>query len=130
MTRINCVHPAMLTGKHLIAEYRELPRIFTLATKAYERGESPTDKRNPIKYVLDTGHVRFFYNKLGYLRKRHNLLVKECDIRGYLTTIDCSHSSLNLPKEWQGNWDPTKEAVKLNISRLKERDPNYYKFNC
>lgn len=30
MTRINLLPPAQLADQHLIAEYRELPRIFTL----------------------------------------------------------------------------------------------------
>lgn len=56
MTRINCVPVEELTDKHLLAEYRELPRIFNLA-RAVE--DAPTE------YVLGTGHMKFFYDKLG-----------------------------------------------------------------
>lgn len=31
MTRINCVPVRELGGKHLVAEYRELPRVYALA---------------------------------------------------------------------------------------------------
>jgi hypothetical protein len=40
MTRINCIDPALLSDKHLGAEYRELPRIFNLVRDAIKRGES------------------------------------------------------------------------------------------
>ena len=78
MTRINCVPVQELTDAHLGAEYRELPRIFALARAAYLRGELPTDPRNPTEYTLGKGHVRFFYARLGWLRKRFLELVAEC----------------------------------------------------
>lgn len=77
MTRINCIPPAELTGPHLIAEYRELPRVFALVKAAIQRGETTTDRRNPPAYTLGTGHVRFFYMRLGYLAKRQASLVAE-----------------------------------------------------
>ena len=43
MTRINCVPPSELTVQHLVAEYRELPRIFALVRAAIARGERPDD---------------------------------------------------------------------------------------
>jgi len=33
MTRINCIPVTELHNKHLVAEYRELPRIFKLARR-------------------------------------------------------------------------------------------------
>lgn len=60
MTRINCIPPRELSREHLIAEYRELPRIFALVRAAIARGESPDDPRNPTSYTLGAGHVRFF----------------------------------------------------------------------
>ena len=41
MTRINCIAPALLNNKHLLAEYRELPRVFGLVKKAIKNGYSP-----------------------------------------------------------------------------------------
>lgn len=64
MTRINVVDPALLSGAHLVAEYRELPRVFALALEASMRGETPTDPRNPREYCLGPGHVRVFYPPL------------------------------------------------------------------
>ncbi len=37
MTRINCVPVEELSGPHLVAEYRELPRVFALAQRAATR---------------------------------------------------------------------------------------------
>ena len=64
MTRINCVPPSELTVQHLVAEYRELPRIFALVRAAIARGERPDDTRNPTEYRLGSGHVRFFTAKV------------------------------------------------------------------
>jgi len=60
MTRINCIPVEELHNKHLLVEYRELPRVFTLAHNAIEKGRW----ESPAAYVLGAGHVKFFYNKL------------------------------------------------------------------
>lgn len=39
MTRINVVPVSELVDKHLVAEYRELPRIYKAAQKFYDNGE-------------------------------------------------------------------------------------------
>src|SRR5690606_34959791 len=83
MTRINCIPPAELSGPHLVAEYRELPRVFALARAAIARGESPDDHRNPAEYRLGASHVRMFYSRLGYLARRQAALVEEMRLWGY-----------------------------------------------
>ena len=66
MTRINTVPVECLSDKHLLAEYRELPRIFTAVAKIYDSGNQlPTDI--PPNYKLGAGHVKFFYDKLLWL---------------------------------------------------------------
>jgi deoxyribonuclease (pyrimidine dimer) len=52
MTRINVVPPRELTRQHLIAEYRELPRVFGLVKKAAARGERPSLNRARIALRL------------------------------------------------------------------------------
>lgn len=37
MTRINCVPVTELSQKHLVAEYREIGRVYALAVSAYNR---------------------------------------------------------------------------------------------
>lgn len=122
MTRINVVPPTELSDKHLGAEYRELPRIFGLVRKAIERGERPDDKRNPKHYVLGTGHVRFFYPRLGFLYQRHLDLVAECKRRGRKVSFDNPAELLvGIPDEWRGAWRPTMDALMINRQRIKER---------
>lgn len=122
MTRINCVSPKELHHKHLVAEYRELPRIFGLAFNAMKRGEKPTDSRNPTSYVLGAGHVRFFYPRLGYLRQRFFELVCEMQIRGF-KPIHLAPPHVGLSTDWFTDWVPDEKAVALNRERISQRMP-------
>jgi len=122
MTRINCVPVEELTDKHLGAEYRELPRLFGQIQKAIERGESPDDPRNPKEYKLGKGHTRFFYDKLQWLRYRHEQLVNECKIRGRIVNFPVVPKYIwDIPNEWWQDWEPTPEAMELNRQRIQER---------
>ncbi len=122
MTRINCIPPSELSGPHLVAEYRELPRIFGLARAAWERGEKFDDERNPKAYTLGKGHVRFFYPRLGFLVKRQRAIIVEMKLRGYKPTFADPERLLDgIPKEWCADWIPDREAIALNRQRIKER---------
>ena len=73
MTRINVgIPPAELNGKHLIAEHREIKRIPNLVN----RGRYSLDNQ-PDTFKLGTGHVKFFYDKLLYLKRRYDKLYNE-----------------------------------------------------
>lgn len=37
-------------------------------------------KKLPLHYTLGTGHVLFFYNKLGFISKRYVELTRSCDV--------------------------------------------------
>lgn len=122
MTRINCVPPTELTVKHLVAEYRELPRVFGLVRLAVARGEAPDDPRNPLAYTLGKGHIRFFYCRLGYLTRRQQALVAEMQRRGYQPSFtETAQLLAGLPPEWCADWEPTAEALALNRARIAER---------
>jgi deoxyribonuclease (pyrimidine dimer) len=122
LTRINCIPPSELSGPHLVAEYRELPRIFGLARAALARGERPDDRRNPTIYTLGKGHVRFFYPRLGFLVKRQATLIVEMKQRGYRPNFTDPERLLDgIPKEWCADWIPDYEAIALNRQRIKER---------
>lgn len=122
MTRINCIPPAELTTPHLIAEYRELPRIFGLVRAAIARGERPDDPRNPAEYRLGAGHVRFFYPRLGYLVRRQEALIAEMQRRGYAPGFtDPSGLLAGIPDAWRGDWAPSDAAVAINRGRIAER---------
>ena len=123
MTRVNVVPPQELTNLHLLAEYRELPRIFALAHAAMQRGELPDDPRNPAEYTLGPGHVRFFYPRLYFLRQRFVSLVDELRARGYRPQyLDVPREIYDImPTEWMQDYTPTSLALNINRARIQER---------
>jgi len=79
MTRINAhIPPQNLCNQHLMAEYREAKRI----PNTIKSGKAVL-KNIPSKFTLGTGHVKYFYNKLGYLKRRYEALYEECIRRGF-----------------------------------------------
>ena len=121
MTRINCIPVQELSGPHLVAEYRELPRVFALAEKAAKRG----NLKQPPYYTLGKGHLLFFYTRLGYLAQRHNELIHEMRQRGYKPTFTGIRREdfPSIPAQYWGAWEPTPEALMLNRERIRERSP-------
>lgn len=119
MTRINCVPVQELSGPHLVAEYRELPRVFALAQKAALRGQFC----QPDAYTLGKGHLLFFYNRLSYLAKRHQQLIEEMKRRGYKPNFSgiLREHFPDLPDDYWRDWAPSEAAMNLNRTRLKER---------
>lgn len=85
MTRINAdIDPKLLKRMHLLAELREI----TMIPAALSRSLMTSSKlivlsRIPKKFTLNTGHVKFFYNKLEFLKNRFDRLADEMERRGY-----------------------------------------------
>ena len=125
MTRINLVEPHQLTDKHLMAEYRELPRIFTAVLKLQEQGKTPADVDIPDHYVLGQGHMKFFYNKLSWLHSRYINLYEELLKRGFDLNLMLFKSILNstmpLDIKWFNDYQPSPEDIYLNMIRLCKR---------
>lgn len=117
MTRINLVPPAELEDKHLLAEYRELPRVFALAAAWDRRGR---DTPVPPAYTLGKGHVAFFYDKLGFLRQRYALLVEEMRDRGF--TVNYPEPLVPaLPRDLFRPYTATLTALEVNRQRIALR---------
>jgi len=119
MTRINCVPPSELTNKHLVAEYRELPRIFALARHCNDA---------PKEYCLGTGHMKFFYDKLKYLAHRQCAIVLEMLGRDMNPMYDplslwALHSDNGgpIPKALWNDWAPDDKALAINRARINDR---------
>lgn len=125
MTRINCVPPEELSRAHLVAEYRELPRVFGMVRAMIARGiAEPAGARIPPSYRLGAGHMTFFCDKLGYLARRQAALIAEMRRRGYRPAFDDPGSLLaGIPETWLGEWEPDAEALRLNRARIAERTP-------
>ena len=118
MTRINCVPVEELHQKHLVAEYRELPRVLKLAEAASKRGGHSA----PSNYTLGAGHVKFFYTRLGYCQQRFKQLVVEMIRRGY----NPQHTEcpvVDVPSDWLKDWVPTQIDLQLNRQRIADRQP-------
>lgn len=122
MTRINCIPPEELSDRHLVAEYRELPRVFGLVHKATQRGERPDDPRNPTEYTLGKGHVRFFYPRLRYCENRVRALAREMRRRGMKPQFGDPNLSALLGYGFMNDWTPTPEAQALNRARIAEKN--------
>ena len=119
MTRINAGIPVRsLTREHLQAEHREIKRI----PNKVRTGKAKLDNI-PDTFRLGTGHVRFFYNKLGYLLKRYRQLYEEGLRRGIRFT-DFSSAWDGIPQELMQDWQPSKEDAALVQARINERLKN------
>jgi len=123
MTRINLVDPTELHQKHLVAEYKEIVRVFALSRKA--QFDVMRGKRDlPTEYTLGTGHVLFFYNKLGFILTRYKQLTQEMIRRGYSPNpIAESELMLKIDKKMFGDYIPTEKAISINRQRIQERMP-------
>ena len=127
MTRINsAIPPKNLTDQHLVAELRELPRIFTSVLKRVEKGRPFNDI--PKKFTLGPGHCKFFYDKTLFLQRRHCLLQKEYRTR---FNREWPYKPEWLAYEWETHI-PTQEERDLLIERISTRIsesnqiPRYY----
>jgi len=118
MTRINCVPPQELSRQHLLAEWKELPRVFTLASKAYAAGRKV---RAPERYTLGAGHVKFFYKRLTFCTQRFYQLRGEMLRRGYKVGYDTPPATGILERDWWGHWVPDGDAIAINRARIAER---------
>lgn len=117
MTRINAgIPPRELSGKHLIAEHREIKRIPNVV-----RSGRFSMKGQPEQFTLGQGHVKFFYDKLGYLKQRYEEIHIECVCRGF-NVQDYSGAWNDVPKEMMKDWIPTPEAAQLIRERIESNN--------
>lgn len=122
MTRINVVPVKELKRQHLIAEYRELPRVFSIARKRADRTWPAPILGVPEEYTLGRGHVLFFIQQLTFLLIRYQLLIDEMRARGYqCRPVPLDRLAADIPAYMFGNYKPTRKALALNRARIKER---------
>lgn len=116
MTRINVgVMPHELHDRHLLAEHREIVRI----PNAINNNKAKFDGI-PEYFKLGTGHVKFFYDKIGYLFKRYILLHQECIKRGF-NVSDFSMAFNSIPKHLLNDYTPTDHDRLIVLERINQR---------
>jgi deoxyribonuclease (pyrimidine dimer) len=123
MVRVNLVNPEKLADQHLIAEYDEI-----LMLTAYIR-KYPELENIPERFCLGKGHMKFFKNKMTYLKKRHEKLKIEMRKRGFQATKSIK---LNLFRnENKENWKPNKEDINIITRRIISKlqlKPEFYRY--
>ncbi|MGV8141544.1 MAG: pyrimidine dimer DNA glycosylase/endonuclease V [Candidatus Woesearchaeota archaeon] len=129
MVRINLLNPKCLTDQHLIAEYDEILMLLGYVERypkiRFIKGKSEI----PEKYTLNKGHMKFFKDKLKYIKKRHESIKEEMRMRGFkpIKTID-----LNIyPKNLHNDWKPDNKDYKVIIERITwkiNKKPEYYRY--
>ena len=116
MTRINVgIPPAELGDKHLMAEHREIKRI----PNCVNRGRYSLDNQ-PDTFKLGTGHVKFFYDKLLYLKRRYDSLYDECRKRGF-NVQNYANAWIGTPEHLMNDYTPTERDRVIIKQRIDER---------
>lgn len=119
MTRVNtAIHPTELPNKLLLAELREIKRIPNCVT----RGRYSL-LNQPKQFTLGKGHVKFFYDKLLYLKKRYIGLYEEALNRG-LNVQNWISAWDNAPNHLMNDYTPTKTDRNIIIERINNRGFN------
>ena len=116
MTRINVgIPPVELTDKHLLAEHREIKRIPNCITKGRYNMDGIPDR-----FKLGTGHVKFFYNKLLYLKNRYIKLYEECISRGF-NVQNYINAWDNVPNELMNDYKVKVNDIRIIRERINEK---------
>jgi deoxyribonuclease (pyrimidine dimer) len=135
VTRINLVPPSELYDQHLFAEFREIKMV----PKALRRSLQGASTRQvllriPAEYTLNTGHVRFFYDKGLYLQQRYVELCQELQLRGVnydrTASLDSDGVFEELGVEFNKDYTPTPAALALIRARIAEKvalRPTWYR---
>lgn len=115
MTRVNVGYDVKnLTRQHLLAEAREIKRIPNQVKSG----------RVKVKHIpefkLGTGHVHFFTDRLGYLKKRYIEVYNECIRRGYNVQNYLS-SWDGIPENLMGDWTPNERDKEIIVERIRSK---------
>ena len=119
MTRVNVgIRPDELSRQHLIAELREIKRIPNLILK-----DKFSLKNQPALFTLGTGHVKFFYNKLQYLKDRYISLYTEAISRGFNVQnyTNCFDDAIHKYPEFANNYEEQPIDREILLVRIYER---------
>lgn len=126
MTRINVIEPQELNRQMLLAEIRELPRVFTMVKNWRSQGVNYYNfkrvKKQPVEYTLGTGHMCHFADKLEWLADRYESLCDEWRKRGYkIQQVERKDLIEGIDSKFLGGYTVTQQAIQLNRQRIAER---------
>ena len=132
MTRINSnIDPRLLKRMHLVAELREITMVpAALRRKLRTKTATAVMLSIPKAFTLNAGHVKYFYNKMAFLRNRFNALADEMERRGYTPDRSRAVAFDGLDEQWYGDWQSTAADDKIVHDRIAFRisqKPHLYK---
>lgn len=113
MVRVNLIDPRYLSDQHLVAEYYEIAMLV-----AYIR-KYPDLLDIPENFSLGQGHMKFFKNKVLYLRKRHKTIISEMRSRGFRAEMELDITGLD--DRHMKDWKPEKRDLEIVKYRLREK---------
>lgn len=127
MTRVNLVDPDILTDQHIVAERLELTWVLKSAQRSLNgiRGLYVHPK-----FVLGTGHVSFFHDKLKYIKDRFYDITYEMKHRGMVTNHPWPDDSW-VPYHMWKSYTPSEDDLYIIKQRIFERlmmKPAWYRY--
>ncbi len=129
MTRINLVHPSELYDQHLMAEFREIQHIPMSLQRSLHKKAGFDKDEIPREFTLNSGHVKFFYDKGLYLAKRFDTIKQELFLRKF-TIQDKLFKLDHFPEDFQNSWIPSEHDIQVIRERIAEKlamKPHWYK---
>lgn len=132
MTRINAnLPPKELTRAHLVAELREITMVpASLRRSLKTKSMTEVCNKIPPKFTLNKGHVTFFYDKIGFLKRRFHMLADEMERRGYFVDRSRDRAFDGFDERWQGDWQSNEtdnNIVRERIALRISQKPHLYK---
>ena len=126
MTRINVIPVYELSDQHLLAEYRELPRVIKQKLDLKEVSE---------RYHLGKGHMKWARRHWKFILNRYYDLFAEMIYRGFCpkyAPAELEKYVIELSEEWAyADYIVDQDDIELNRKRILERykiNPNHYRW--
>lgn len=111
MTRINLVPIEELSDRHLVAEYRELPRCLKQEISLLGVQD---------RYLLGAGHMKWARLHGRFLLDRYSSICDEMRYRGFNVGYPAATLSSYL-KDWMLGYVPDERDIELSRDRIVER---------